>query len=211
MADLLDAFDVFIDQPPDGGDRHEGALSLVLETTPRKGKRKLPSLYVSTYQVTADRDVARVLKRLVKTVSALRLATTDSVYAMHPIRLGDRFGLYGRDFFSRDVFRRKLMRHGVEFAEDPYVVLARDATFSCEDWGSFQPTFAVMSVDMEESEQVKIVEGASVLFNLLAMRVGFPTASDLSIMRKALTGVTAVGSDEASALVPFLSSLNATG
>jgi len=103
------------------------------------------------------------------------------------------------------------MRQGLEFAEDPYVLLTREATFSCGDWGSFQPSFAVMSVDMEEAEGIKIVEGASVLFNLLAMRVGFPIASDLSLMRQALSGVIAVGSDKASALSEFLEPLTDCG
>lgn len=198
---MLDSFPFLVPDAPDSEEVNEGAITLVVEDQSKK-KRRLPSLYVSTYQVFADRDVVKVLNRFLRTVDAIKDAVTAPIYAAHPVRIDGRAGLYGKDFFSRATFRRKLMRAGVDFSEDPYPRLLPDGTFEARDWGILAPTFIIMpNVDFEEPKRPVEVTGASLLFNLLGLRLGKAAPAELYLLRSLAENVHALGCGDARALL----------
>lgn len=198
---MLDSFPFLVQGPPDTEETNEGSITLVVEDQSKK-KRRLPSLYVSTYQVFADRDVVKVLNRFLRTVDAIKEAVTTPIYAAHPVRIDGRTGLYGKDFFSRATFRRKMVRAGVVFSEDPYPRLLPDGTFEARDWGILAPTFIIMpNVDHEEPQRPVEVTGASLLFNLLGLRFGRAEPAELYLLRSLAESVHALGCGDARALL----------
>ena len=198
---MLDSYSFLAGKAPEDAETIEASFSIVVEE-PGKKKRRLPSLYVGTYQVFAHRDVVEVLKRFLRTVDAVTAAVSEPIYAAHPCEIAGVWGLYGRDFFSRDPFRRKLVRRGASFAADPYVRLLADGGFESSDWGRFDPRFIVMpNRDHENESAVVRVGGALLLFNALVLRLGRAQPDELYLLRRVLDGMSGLGSVDPDALI----------
>lgn len=199
---LLERLDLPISAQADQGDR-PGAISLVIDD-PSKKVRRLPSLYLASALVFADRDVAKVLDRLSRTLEAIETASTRSVYAFHACRVGESIGLYGRDLYNRDPYRRKLRRQGVEFASDSHVVLEPDGRFTCEDWGTFVPSFLVLAESGATPEEVVTTGDAGLAFALAIFRFGSVSVDELQLLVRVSRALEAVSAIDPGALVEHL-------
>lgn len=156
---------------PDGDDvLHGGALSLV--TDPGGGRvKKLPSVYVNTSQLYADRDVKRVRSKLDRAVSAFTGGDPRGTYMLTACEIGGRKGLYGTDFFNRAAYRQKLRRLGMRFSDDPFVVLNADGTFESDDFEPFEPAFLTMPRRSDEPPGVVRTEGGFLVYQLTYYRI----------------------------------------
>ena len=178
-------------------------FSLVVDDS-RNRRRRLPSLYIGSIQVFASRELATLLERLQHVLDSTIAAQDETILVLEACRLGDRIGLYARDFCNREHFRRKLVRAGIEFSGDPYLRLLPTGQFWFPGWGEFRPSFVILNRELEEPTEVSIEDGAYVWWTLAAHRVGRNTPQDLTSLRAALSDAVAIGSGNAQSLVNHL-------
>jgi hypothetical protein len=163
---------------------------------PGKKRRRLPSLYVGTSQIHAHRELESVVQRL-RDALAVTLSSSDrSIFALHACRIGGQTGLYGRDFFNRDPFRRKLIRMGAIFAPTSYVEISPAGYLRTEGWGSFVPEFIIIGGNANEPEEVDILKGGYLRFLLGTYRVGILRPQDLVMLGSILSDTVAMGAED---------------
>lgn len=183
--------------------RHEGVFSVVADP-PGKKLRRLPTLYVRSAPVFADRDVAAVVESLHRTIEVVRSAQTRPTYALQACRLDGKTGLYGADVYNRSAFRRRLARFGMDFSEDPYVELGPNHRFRSQDWGDFDPRFFIVGVGTPEQEAVVEMPGAMVLVLLSNSRFGELTPAELHVLAGIFSSLRGVGCRDAGTLIQHL-------
>ncbi len=144
MYGLLDDLPTPTADPPNGAVRHEGVFSLVVDDSGDR-VRSLPSAYFGAAQIFADRDVAKVKQVLTRSVRVALEADKVPSYLITACRLGNKFGLYTKDIFNRSVFRRRVSRAGLDFADDPFVEMTPDGRFRCEGGDVFHPAFVLVN------------------------------------------------------------------
>lgn len=189
-----------------GVPRREGVLSLVVDRN--RGKvRRLPSLYLGTSQIFADRDVDRVIDRLVATAAAVVRGKEEPTFMLHACKFAGMLGLYGRDFFNRAVYRRKLQRLGMRFATDSLVRMTAQGSFECADWGEFTPRFVVLGMDAEDPTVVVRTRGAELLFRLASTSLGDVSPADLKRLLPVALSLPALSAARPEALVGALERL----
>lgn len=167
---LLDGIEGVPEPPDDAGVRNVGGFSLVTDTSGGRVK-KLPSFYVNTSQLYADRDVAKVRARLERAVRAFSADEPRGTYMMTACAIGDRKGLYGTDFFNRSAYRQKLRRLGMRFSDDPFVVMNPDGTFESDDFEPFEPSFLTMPRRSDTPPGVVPTEGGRLVYQLTYYRI----------------------------------------
>lgn len=176
---LLEGIDGVEEPPEDARLRNPGGLSFVTDTSGGRVK-KLPSFYVNTSQLYADRDGAKVRAKLDRTISAFSTTDSRGTYMMTACEIGGRKGLYGTDFFNRSAYRQKLKRLGMRFSDDPFVVLNPDGTFQSEDFEPFDASFVTMPRRSSMPPGVLTVEGGSLVYQLTYYRIADLDAAELS-------------------------------
>jgi hypothetical protein len=166
--------------PPRGAETHERVFSFVIDEGDGK-TRSLPMLYHGPAQIFADRHLENLGLRLNQALEAIAAVQDDeSIYMINACRIGDRYGLYGRDVFNRASFRVHMSRLGVEFAEDPYVRLLPSGRFDCRDWGEVDPDFMIGGGPYPpDPEQVDNRRGGMAPFMFGVLRMGRITAPEL--------------------------------
>ncbi|MGH2806106.1 MAG: hypothetical protein ACRDKT_02400 [Actinomycetota bacterium] len=187
-----------------GAPRFTGTFSVVVDHSDA-GFRRLPTLYLGSAQLFADRSVDTVVDKTAAIVASTIEAPRRATFLLTPCRVADRVGLYGRDVFNRSIFRIKLEREGVEFATDPYVVLDEDGSFLSTDWGRIRPAFVVLNGAGETPDDVIRSEGALLAFSLATFRIGRFGAADLTALTRAVAGIGSVAALEPAAVVRALS------
>ena len=156
--------------------------------------RRLPSCYLGPAQLYGARDVGAVLGRLERYVRRFLESGDAPLYFFNACEVDGHRGLYGRDFFTRSSFRRKLAGLGMIFAEDPFVTREEGGAFSCADWGLFRPEFVVHTAFSLDGETVARWEGASLVAWMNTYRFGKVTPDDLkhlTSLSSLLVGVNA--------------------
>jgi hypothetical protein len=199
---LLHSLGKLASAPPSGAKRTEGVLNVVVQESRRP--RRLPALYFGTGLLFADREVEAVVKRARRTVSALLASQNEATFSLHAFEIDGRRGLYARDVFNRSPYRRRLMRLGVVFADDPYTTLTPRGTFKCEDWGEFTPDFMVFGYEDEDPSQVLVTKGAMVPMTAIDLRIGPVTPEQLHLLIDALRSTEALSAGDSQALVAAL-------
>ncbi len=162
---------------------HEGVLSVVVR--PPNGEtraRRLPSLYLGTAAIFADRELARVHQELSKCVDAITLSTSRPTYFIDPCEIGGRRGLYARDVHSRSAYRRRLMRQGMRFGDDRFPRFNDDGRFECDDWGEFDPSFVLMDLEPDDPQEIGTMSAGLMAFLLATHRFGRPSSEELSLL-----------------------------
>lgn len=184
-------------EPPAGAPREEGILSLVVQE-PGDRVRRLPSLYFGRAQVFAHRAVDEVLRHLARLASAITQISERPTYLVQACELDGIRGLYLRDLFNRSAFRRKLMRLGLAFVDDPVVTRAGPG-FACTRWGPFQPSFAVVYTG---DEAIDLSPSTARLTAMMAtFHLGGLGTAEFRALLRACRGIRAIGGEDASAVV----------
>jgi hypothetical protein len=156
-----------------------GVFNIVIDESGGR-TRALPMLYHGRAQIFADRDIRALGRRIERALEAIAAQETEAAYMANAVRIGDAYGLYTRDTFNRESFRIQMRRLGVEFADDPYVVLNPDGSFRCRDWGDFAPTFLVAGGPYGADEDVvENRRGGLAPFMFGVLRIGRITAPEL--------------------------------
>lgn len=202
VSGLLDSLGKLASAPPSGAERSEGVLSIVVQES--RKPRRLPALYFGTLLLFADREVEAVVKRAQRTISALLGSQNEATFSLHAFEIDGRRGLYARDVFNRSPYRRRLMRLGVVFADDPYTRLTPRGTFKCDDWGEFTPDFMVFGYEDEDPAQVLVTKGAMVPMTAIDLRIGRVTPEQLHLLIDALHSTEALSAGDSKALVTAL-------
>jgi hypothetical protein len=184
--------------------RFEAVLTVVSGAPEARGLRRLPTLYLGRAPLFADRDLSRVLDRLMHTIDTMKLSISTPVYALNACRVEGRYGLYGADVFNRSVRRRRLQRLGMDFAQDPYVRLTSRGTFECESWGEFAPGFVITSVSSSDPQYVLTTSSAWTLAIISNARFGGMTVSELRELATAFASIKGYGSPDARRLMESL-------
>ena len=171
---------------------------------PGQRTRRLPTLYLGSAPLFADRDQSAVLERMRMTIETVIESERRPAYVVHPCELGDRRGLYARDTFSRSPYRRRLARAGMRFAEDPYVKSTADGRFVCDDWGKFSPTFMVLGYDHEDPAELEVTTGAILPITMIDHRIGGITTTHLQSLISGLAGVQGYSAGDAQVVATAL-------
>ncbi|MDQ3983049.1 MAG: hypothetical protein M3271_10265 [Actinomycetota bacterium] len=189
-------------EPPGDVLKKEGGFSLVTDTS---GGRvtKLPSYYVNTSQMYADRDVAVVRAHLDRALEAFRLSANKATYMLTACEIQGRKGLYGSDFFNRSAYRRKLHRLGMRFSDDAFVVFNDEGTFESQDFEPFDPTFVTLAVP-SGSTDVMHATGASLVYQFTFYRIANIDAEELARVVRLVTGLDALSSQAPNDLIDAL-------
>lgn len=210
MQGLLGQLSTPTGKPKRRDRRHEGMFSLVIDTMdltgdPARQARKLPALYLGNAPVFADRSIDAVCERANQLVEAIVRSNERPTYCFHPIHFDDRFGLYGRDLFSRSIYRRRLERLGVDFSGDPYPRLMESGAFECDDWGEISPEVVVLAADdVDHPERVVRTGGALLPFSFLTMRFGPVDPSEIRLVTSVSKRMTAVSAPDPAAIMVYL-------
>lgn len=171
--------------------------------------RKLPALYFGPAQVFADRSETEVVQRLVDMVRSVAAAPTQPTYLISACRYAGRDGLYTRDLFNRSAYRSKLSRHGMRFADDPFVRFDESGSLRTRDWGPIAPTFVVTGPPDQEHSGAIRTSGAMLTFLLAEHRLGPLTAPELNALTAALSDAVGLGADDPDAIRAALEALDA--
>lgn len=159
--------------------------------------RRLPSLYFGRAQVFAHRDVTEVMRRLSRYASAVAQLPSKPTYLVQACEIDSKRGIYARDLFNRNPFRRKLSRHGLAFADSP-VVTTGPSGFECTDWGPFDPQFAL--VYTPEESAVVPVSGARLAASLATFHLGGLQPAEFARLVAACRDVPAFGGHDPGAV-----------
>lgn len=182
-------------------ERFEAALSLVVPDRSKK-QRRLPSVYLDKALIFAHRDQELVLDRLSEAVYAAIRSRRSPIFKIQACRIGERVGLYARDMHNRSAFARRLRRSGVEFANDGFVQLENDGTFSTEDFGRFAPEFAILNIlDPDDPDRIVHPTPAEFPFLLSLFRLGKTGPVDLRALISATSRMEAMGAKNPEPLI----------
>jgi hypothetical protein len=191
------------EEPPEEATRHEAVFSLVVQP-PGARFRKLPTLYVRSAPVFADKELAPVLESLQRNIEVVRSARERPTYALRACRLDGETGLYGADVYNRSPIRGRLARLGMDFSHDPYVELGPDGRLRAQDWGELDPRFFIIGVGTAEGSEVVEMSGAMALALMSNSRFGELTARELRALASLFSSVRGVGCRDARALIAHL-------
>lgn len=192
------------ESPPEGAHNHESVLSLIVDESSKK-VRKLPSLYFWNTLVHADRDVSNVRYVLERTVDGIARAKEVPTYRFAACRLEGKFGLWGKDFYNRSGFRLKIARRGLEIADDPFVTFHPGTGFQSDDYGQFEPEFAVLA-NHSEPDLLK-TSGAKLAIILGSYRFGLSAPTELAALIDTFKGKFGYASSDPGALSQALKDL----
>jgi hypothetical protein len=177
---------------------------VVIDPPVERGIRRLPSFYFRYAQLYAARTVEEVIRRLKEMTPSFVTAEERPLYLVTACELDGCRGLYGRDFFNRSLFRRKLAAAGMTFAEDPIVYLGPDGTFYCRDRRSFRPEFVIQDATAVGGPPILQMRGALLLYWMSGRRLGKLTRDDLRNLAGAFSGITALNAPKVEDLVDEL-------
>jgi len=182
----------------------EGVLSVVVRPPSRTTRsRRLPSLYLGTAAIFADRELSSVLHELSKCVAAIVSSSARPTYFIDPCEIGGRRGLYARDLYSRSAYRRRLVRQGVRFGDDRFPRFTERGTFECDDWGDFDPSFVVMDLEPDEPQGGSMSAGLPA-FVLATHRLGRLSSEELSRLIAFCKRVEVVSASDPSTVIGHL-------
>ena len=156
---------------------------------------------MSRAPVFADRDPALVVAGAARAARMMVSAMQRPTYVLAPCEIDGIRGLYGKDVFNRSAFRRSLRREGVSFSADQCIVL-QDGVVSSEEWGEFDPRFAILP-DLPEEEEADRTRprGGWLVFELSTFRIGGVTKTELRDLISLAARLRAVGSVDAAVVV----------
>jgi hypothetical protein len=183
----------------------EGVLSVVVR--PPSGAtraRRLPSLYLGSAAIFADRELSSVRQELSKCVDAIASSSARPTYFIDPCEVGGRRGLYARDLYSRSAYRRRLMRQGVRFGDDRFPRFTESGKFECDDWGEFAPSFVVMGLEPDDPQEIGTMSAGLMAFVLATHRFGRPSSEELSLLIAFCRRVEAASASDPSTVVGHL-------
>jgi hypothetical protein len=192
---VLDGLDVLSRRSPDGGQVHEGLISVVVEE--REGTiRPLPRLYLSTAPIFAARDIDSVQVSLRNLVLAItKAATREPVYLLHGCELDGHKGIYAGNPFNRSKYLRTLAQLGVNLTPHPYLRLTPEGGFQPADRGRFQPSFILLG-DSGKEDGVFLERGGKLLYRIASRRLGVLGKEELGALARTIEGLDGVGADD---------------
>jgi hypothetical protein len=159
---------------------------------------------MGNYLYFTHRDVERVKAMLKVVADAALAASEEAVYALQACRLGDLYGLYGRDLFLRAPGRRRLARRGLTFADDPFVRFTEAGTFTCDDLGEFRADFVLLFDEGEDPKEVIETKGALLPFRFASFRLGRMKPDELTRLSGAVSTMRSLSARDEDALVRAL-------
>ena len=157
--------------------------------------RKLPSFYFGRALMTASRRPQDLLDSLHASIQAALEAPRKSMFVLYGCRRGNHYGLYARNLFNRDPFRRRLIELGLDFTEHPYLELTADGGFRDPGWGDFRPEFIILGGRPKENETIASFSDALSAFTVATYRLGKVTPSELSTLTKLAEDVLTIAAD----------------
>lgn len=184
-------------QPPGGEIGHVGVFSVVTGD-PTKKMRKLPTLYVRTTPMFADREVQPVVARLEELLDVVR--AREPHYAATACEFAGKRGLYAYDLYNRSGFRRKLARAEMSFSEWPYTRFV-EGQFESTASFRFVPEFVILP---QRGEDLVVTKGAYTAFYLSTLRFGAIHAGELGSLASTLKDVPALSTGDPSTLLRAL-------
>lgn len=161
-------------------------------------------MYLGPSPLFADRDIATVLERLDDTISFLQRSYAEPLFLATAVRVGQRMGIYARDYNARSGYRRRLERLGMEFARSPFTRLTPEAYLEAEGFDIFRPSFAVSEAIDEPDAGVHAVSRGLLLTQVAMLRMGRMGGRDLGGLAAALSEAAGVGSAQPAELFDHL-------
>lgn len=180
-------------EKPGGEPAHEGVLSLVVGSHEGQKVRRLPTLFLGPSPLFVDRDVNRVLHRLEQTIGVLQRAYAEPIFLATPMKIGQRLGLYARDYNSRSAYRRRLERMGADLSPAPFVTLTPDGHFHADDMDPFRPDFVVSEGVDEPDTGVHRVSAGLLVSQVAMLRLGRMDPSELGRLVRGLSEAEGLG------------------
>jgi hypothetical protein len=211
VSGLKDAlFGLSVDQLPENGLLHREVVTLVVDED--EGPiRKLPIVYLNRTPVFGNRNADSVIVVMQRLVKALIDSAEVPHYLLTACRIGNRFGLFGADFYNRSKIRRDLTRKGVEFAGEQFTRFSTDGWFEASEWGRFEPSFIVLRTWADHTEDpTEVIEtkGAELSFQVATYRLALMEPPELSALTSVLKGSPGVSAGDTDVLFAALSDLS---
>lgn len=186
---------------PEGTIGHVGVFS-ILTDEPDKKIRRLPTLYVRTTPIFADREMQPIIERLEHSLEVM--LSGDPYYAATACEFKGKKGLYAFDLYNRSGFRRKLARGGMTFSGSPYSRFS-GSHFSTVGWGDFDPEFVILPQrEGTEKDELIVRSGGFTSFYLMTLRFGGIQPPEMRALAASLQNVPALSTANASKLLSFL-------
>lgn len=125
------------------------------------------------------------------------------MYTLRACRVGDTYGVYGRDMFNRSAYRRRLERQGVRFSAEPVTGFRLDGNFEDKRWGPFRADFSLLEGGDEDGEPIRI-PGGLVSFTLASFRLGPIGSQELSALVRVTHSMISVGAAQPDAALEYV-------
>jgi hypothetical protein len=192
---VLDGLGVPTDQVQNGGHRHGGLITVVVEEA-HGTIRPLPRLYLSTMPIFADRNIDSVKDSLRKLVLAVtKSVTREPVYLLFACEFDGRRGIYAGNAFNRSTYVRALTRMGARLSPHPYLTLTPEGSFEHDDGRPFRPSFILLGDGGSEEGVFQSLDG-QLLFRIASRRLGAIGKEELALLARTLEGLEGVGAND---------------
>ena len=113
-----------------------------------------------------------VVEELIRDIEIVKTAGKRATYFLRACKVGDRLGLYFRDYLNRSSYRAKLQRRGMEFSDSSFIRWAGEGRFQDDTLGTFAPDFLItQAIDPDSDTLVRLGKGM-VAYWLGTLRLG---------------------------------------
>jgi hypothetical protein len=170
-----------------------GLLNLVTNESARNPRtRRLPTLYLGSQPVYADRSLDALVDHLRKLLAAFRSSSEKSMYLMKACRLDGRIGVYAGEVYNRSNYIRKLGKRGIEFDGEGYLELTPRNTFRSEDYGEFRPSFMIVAMAASDQQTVALESKAMAAMTAARYRMGPMPPHEVAPLLRTISGAQLV-------------------
>lgn len=171
--------------------------------------RQLPLLYMGKSPIFAARNVPDVVERLILMIEVIRAVSKVPTYLFTACEFRGRKGLWGRDFFNRSAYRRKMEREGMRFSDHPVTYFNENRMFYSEGWDEFVPEFVILRKDLdypEEHKEVIRTHGAALAFHVCSYRLQTVGTDELKQLMDVVQAIDGLSGRDPTLLVEELNS-----